>query len=214
MAENNTGATRTFHLANNVTVLVIAVVAIAAFIGGWYAGTHHKKVGVINKPVSQFITYKNTENGFRLQYPSEWASPSFSKSDISDGNSYQLSFYKKPDGNLKYSIVLTMIKGQNAITDTNVKLILKNDKSAFAASDSTSYATVANSPKLNVSSLSAVQIVSLPKIGITAASMTYQINGSGGNCPANKFAANSSGACIEKTDYDTVNQVLKSLKSL
>lgn len=214
MAENNTGATKTFHLANNVTVLVIVLVAIAAFIGGWYGGQRHNKASTGNKTASTVASYKNPDNGFQLQYPTDWGTPSFSKSDFTGGTNYMISFYKKPAGDLKYSIVITMVKGQNALTSDNVKLILKNNKGLTAVSDDSSYATIANSSKLKISSMSEVRIVSLPKIGVTAASMSYQINGSKGDCPANNFATNSSGACVERSDYDNVNQVLKSIKSL
>jgi hypothetical protein len=216
MAENNTGATKTFHLANNITVLVIVLVAIAAFIGGWYGGTRHNKASTGNKTASSLAIYKNQDNGFQLQYPTDWGSPNFTSDAAGGTKHYALSFNKASFGNLNYNITISMGQGtsQGVTSSNDVKTVLKNKRSSVTISDNSSYATVAAVPQLKVSSLSETQIVNLSKISVTAATLTYQITGGLETCSQNKFAASSTGGCIAKTDYDTVNQVLKSLRSL
>jgi hypothetical protein len=214
MAENNTGATKTFHLANNVTVLIIALVAIVAFIGGWYAGTRHNQTISTSKITAIEASYKNPENGFQLMYPKDWGNPRFTKTDADGSTYYALSFAKPPSGNLQYTVSIVMSKGNNTSNGDEVKKVIKNKKSSLAINDDSSYAIIASLPNSKVNSLSATQIVGLNKIGITAATMNYTIMGSSANCPQNKFSTDTSGSCITKADYNSVNQVLKSIKSL
>lgn len=217
MAETtNTGPQKTFHLANNILALLLVVVAIAAFAGGWYVGNHHHQRTATDQSVSGFIKYTNPQYGFQLLYPADWLRPTLTTADQSGTKNYNIQFYKSdPAGKLQYYIILNMANDNGKSTSsTTVKQTLKSNKSALTVSDTTSFAQVASLPQQKNSILAAIQIVDLKKINVTAASITYQINGGTVNCPQNKFATNSGGGCIERSDYDTVNTVLKSIKSL
>jgi hypothetical protein len=208
------GTKKKIHLRRDILIVVVVLIAGASFFIGWYAG-QHKKTNSPASDTSGWSTYKNQENGFQLQYPTDWQFPNFTKTEANGATHYALGFLKASSGTLQYTITLTMDKsGQHAVTSSIVKTILKEKKSSLAASDSTSYATIASIPQQKVSSLSETQIVNLEKTGVTAATLTYAIIGGKSNCPQNKIDTSNTGTCIEQSDYDTVNKVLKSIKAL
>jgi hypothetical protein len=215
MAQVTTGPTtkKTFHLARDLAISVAVIIAVAAFFAGWYGGSYHKTKSQSSQS-SSLLTYKDQKNGFQFMYPKNWGNPRFTKTDADGSTYYALSFAKPPSGNLQYTVSIVMSKGNNTSNSDGVKKVIKNKKSSLAINDDSSYAIVASLPNSQVNSLSATQIVSLNKIGITAATMNYTIMGGSANCPQNKFSTDTSGSCVTKADYDTVNQVLKSIKSL
>jgi hypothetical protein len=205
------------HTTKYITLGAVVIIVVVAFILGWIGGSRHNKSGSAsqNAANSNMVTYKNQENGFQLQYPMDWGAPGFVKTNNNGTTFYALSFAKNSSGNLSYTITLTMNKsGAHSVTSDTVKNVLKLKKSEVAASDTSSYATIAGIADKKVSSLSETQIVDLKKAGVTAATMTYTISGGSATCPQNKFAQDANSSCITQADYNTVNQVLKSLKSI
>jgi hypothetical protein len=219
---------RAIHLAQNVTVLLLVLVAVVAFIGGWYLGTKHQSSSQKAASTSNLLSYKNTKYGFQLMYPSDWGNPSTTENTINNDTHYIVRFQKSPVNATSFNISLWMDYSDpknstcnaskqcfdpSAVTSVNIHDTLKNNKSVLTASDSSSYAIVSNPSGQNISSLTAAQIVNISKIKASAATITYQVSGVSG-CSSNKFATNSTSGCITHSDYETVNQVLKSLKSL
>lgn len=207
------------HLANNVIALALVVVALIFFAVGWYTGKHQngsKTVTTAQTVNSGMATYSNQQYGFQLSYPESWNKPSFATTSVNGGKSYTLQFFKKDSsGKLQYYILLSLVSDSaKAMNAANIKDLIKNNSAALLVNDQSSFAIVASNPGQKSSSLSAYQVVSLNKIGVTSASLTYQITGGSATCPQNKFAQNSGGACIERSDYNTANTVLKSIKSL
>jgi hypothetical protein len=226
MADTTTTPKKAPHSANNLVVLILVVLVGLAFVGGWYLAQHKTDKNSTN---SSYTTYKNTENGFQLEYPNEWGAPTFSTTEMSGVKHYIIRFNKPANDKLNYSIVLWMDKSDkknekcsnnhcyqpNAVTSDNIKSVLTENKSSTAISDATSYATVAGVKENKTSTLTGAQIVSLQKAGVSAATLTYQITGGAVGCPEkNKFSTDSSGSCVEQKDYDMVNKVLKSIKNL
>lgn len=221
MAQVTTGPTgkKAIHLTRDLVVFLIIIIAVASFFAGWYANNYQggNKTSEKNQtPGNGFTTYTNQQNGFRLDYPDAWGKPNFTTTAVNGGKSYSLQFFKNDkSGRLQYYILLSMLSDTaKGMTGAQIKNLINNNSSLMVVHDESSFVTVASLPKQNTSSMTAYQIVSLNKIGVTAASLTYQITSGSSDCQTNKFTQNSGGACIERSDYNTANTVLKSIKSL
>jgi hypothetical protein len=219
MAQVTTGPTtkKSIHLARDLAIMVAVIITALSFFIGWYVGHPHQKTKKNSAASVQsgWKTYQNKQHGFQFDYPSAWTKPTFTENNAGSGKIYNVQFIKTDsNGKLSYYILLTMASDSTKTVSSSTIKQLMQASQGFVARDSSSFATVASDSQQKTSSISAYQIVDLPKLSVTAASLTYQISGGSSTCPKNQFAQNSGGSCIEKSDYNNASALLKSIKSI
>src|SRR4051812_8032517 len=99
MAQVTSGPTpkKTFHLARDLAISILVVIAVAAFFVGWALGKHNQ-TSSSGSNSSNMQAYKSQENGFQLNYPNDWQSPTLSKTTTNSTTMYLLSFIKSSSG--------------------------------------------------------------------------------------------------------------------
>jgi hypothetical protein len=171
--------------------------------------------------------YEDRQYGLQFIYPNAWGEPQANVSTVGQDKHYSFSFTPtSANSTLRTSIVISMDSGNdNAKTcsggtctlpttsRSSVLELIKEHKSSFVTSDDSSYAIVANVPQQKISAVNVVQIVSLPKLNVSAATADYQILG-GGSCAKSKFGANDTNGCVTQTVYNDISMALKSIRPL
>jgi hypothetical protein len=210
---------RGFLVALGLFILVILGSAI-------YAASHNKSKKVASLPAT-WSEYRDTKYGFKFSYPSSWGKPQVSDIKGVVGDRYQITFVSSSKTPPKASIGMAMDSSDfsstpcpasgcpsgAAMTATIVKSNISASAKNFAMSDSTSYALVINSDSSHISTLNAVQIVSLPKLKVSAASLLLSRRDAD-KCPERQLASSTKGGCVTSADYNLISQVLKSMQAI
>jgi hypothetical protein len=205
-------------------ILAIAVVALVV-LAIWIIFIKDKKNESANS-LGDFQEYTSSEYGFRFSYPNEWGSPKVTKVKGKTGYHYSVTFGN--NGKSKINVTISLDSNgytreictsssncqtiNTAVTSQSINNQLKNSDS-YIKHDSNSYAFISTSLGAGTSSLYDNQIISISKINVSAAAATYLLKGSN-NCPAKSFALDNKNGCLKQSDYNKVNQVMKSLKEL
>lgn len=214
-------------------VLVIILAAVGAFL--WPA----KKTLSPTASQSPWADYSSQKYGFKFTYPKSWGNPQVREAVAGSGKHYLISFVStstkvgfdpktkqlvlpnksewiemdSADATSKSCTSETECEVIPGITESAVKTVLSKHDISLAQQDASSYAAVSAAPLYNQqSNLDVYQIVNLPKIKVSAAHGLFHISGKAAGCPQNKFSANIS--CVSRSDYNSLNKTLRSLKAL
>jgi len=218
-------------------VIALLIIAIAGF-GGWrlYNNLTADNVNDSNNqnPKSSVITwtnYQDAKHGIGFTYPKNWGdSVQIDEKAAEVGKQYSVTFIQKGDNNSNKAIAFAISMDSNdlkatfcksasncvtsgGITKASVEQGLK-DGSGIVQKDSTSYTTLVNVPEQKISGMTIYQIVELTKINVSAVVLSYQKVGSGVNCPSDKLASSSMSSCMNKSDYEILNKIAKSIHSI
>jgi hypothetical protein len=211
---------------------VIVLVLLAAAAGGWYLWKYFE-----DRPPSGWTSYKDSARGFRFDHPNNWGPAKVSERAGDKGKTYQISLPqpKSPENN--QPLVITMesddftekictaaqppqcITEKGFINQQSIKeslnRIAKVESSPWKPLYDTSSYTILQPDRQGkiVVGLFTYQIVNLPKIKVTAVSAGYGKPNIGNDCPQ-KLADDSKTNCITKSNYETLNKILKSFRSL
>jgi len=208
-------------------VAAFALLLLVVIFSVWYS--HHKAshtAGSSSAPAG-WTHYSSHKYGFQFDYPGSWGQPQVVKTDGQNGSNYSVSFSDTKSSNKRVLNISLSMDSEDyqrkvcpdkhctvistAVTSKTVQRDLKANPVAFLSHDSSSYGFTSSVPG-NGTTLHQEQIVSMPAIKVSAATAAYRISNATG-CPQNKFAASSQPLCINRSDYDTVNKVLKSMKA-
>lgn len=207
--------------------VLIALIALVVIIAGVviYTGNHNQPA---KSATDGWVHYASQKYGFQFDYPGSWGKPSVTQDKGQSGSHYSIVF-SNPKITDKRSIIVNIAMdsedyqrkvcpdGQcsvisSVITGKDIQSDLKNNAKAFVSHDTSSYGFITNVIG-NGTTLHEEQIVVLPSIKVSAASANLSISNTS-SCPQNKFASSNQPTCVNQNDYTTLNNVLKSLKSV
>lgn len=211
------------------TIIAFCILIVVAALAAVYSHYHHSApVNSAQTSAAGWTNYSSSKYGFKFSYPGSWGKPQVTSQSGVKGNAYSISF--APTGTRKQTININMTSADyqrkvcpdgacqvisGAVTSQNIQSDLKDKKdktSAFVASDNSSYGFITNTPGAGTM-LQDEQTVSLPHINVSAAIGTFTLAGTG-NCPQNRFAPSGSAQCVSQKDYNTFNQMMKSIQAV
>ena len=218
----------TSHLSDTVIVLIVVFLMVLSFAIGlkWEKKTINKsqQSASLHAP-ADWSAYENKEYGFGFIYPNSFGKPLVNTKAGTTGHTYHITF-PSAKGNAIPEINMTTDDYKDKICTADKKChditnqlnkayvtnTLKSYSNIIVVQDDSSFAMVASGPSGAGSTLGLDQIVSLEKSKISAVSL--QIKKGGSNCPNQKFSTDLSSGCIVQNDYDTLNQIAKSIKEI
>lgn len=204
-------------------VLLILVIIFSV----WYSH-HQSKPAVSSSNLPEgWSQFQSTKYGFKFEYPTDWGSPQVAKTIGKTGHHYDISFQQDAEKKSSNAIISISLDSNDytksvcpkpkacqtiniSVTSKNITSDLKST-SNYAASDNNSYAFITHLPA--ATELIDKQIISLPKLNVSAGVATYILGGNS-KCPTDKFAAGGQSTCITRSDYSKINQLMKSIKEL
>ena len=224
------------HLLSSRNFLVAFVILVIVVIGGFTAAKYHKKS---NTPAqSMWTTYVSQKYGFKFDYLKSWGKPSVGAYDFLGGKKVAVSFTNKINNVWKpgspppvtthtYSIIMVSDTAANACiakggecnggplaTKSMILSQLKKPSAIHARQDSDSFALVSTNPYVKLQSLLEIyQIVSLPRLGISAVYGSYTIGGDSPDCVPNQLSFADRG-CVTPKDYSDLSKSLKSVRTI
>lgn len=201
-------------------ILILAIIFLALY-------SYYHKSGKASLPAG-WTHYTSEKYGFQFDYPASWGSPSFTLAQGNKGKSYTVSFASDPrlaSTNSGVSVKFDMDSEDYISKDcgsgscpvayqtTTKKSILSDLKSTapFVKRDASSYGLVTSVP--GYTSLRLKRIIQLPALKVSAVTATYSISRAG-SCPKDKLAPSTESHCISQTDYNNLNNSLKSIKAI
>lgn len=215
--------------------VIILFFLIALAIAGWYIYPKAHKT-TSNTPIVSWAEYKATKYGFKFDYLKAWGTPSLhveSQQPLPGASSltsiYAIAFPDSAAGQRQSALSITFSPDTSASnscapSDSNcpgttflsaslIKNILAHNKKSFVKYTDTSFATLASSSNHSLA-LNIAQIVNMPKLNVSAASLNYTLSQAAQSCPKSQLAQNTQTQCITQTDYSDFSQALGSLSSL
>lgn len=189
---------------------LVIIVLVLLLLGLVYVYGQNKNASKIYDKSHQVVwkTYQAQAEGFKFSYPQTWGNPVLASLPAS---SYRITF--PHNSSSKNSVIsFYMAPSGSGINKNYVEQLLKKSKVSAASTDSTSYTSLIYLPSEKISGLTMYQIVDIPKINVSAMTVTYQLTNSGPNCPAHKLSSQS--GCINKTEYSDINKLAKSFQKI
>jgi hypothetical protein len=227
MSKGQKTAPRHSWLKPDIIVSLVLLVIVVVF--AVWDGRHNNSASKSSSSsAAGWSEYKATKYGFKFSYPASWGTPAVSLTKGKTGSFYQVGFTGGVvQKTAKPSVLINMYSKdyvnticsqtdcalQKSLDAQAVMDSLKNYLKLFIKHDDSSYATLNYSPSLHSSTLSDTQIVSVPKINVTAAAGLYAVTGAA-SCPIGKFAQATQQGCINNSDYNMLNKVMKSIQGV
>lgn len=232
--ETQSAAAKKF--GNYLNILVILVVILAAAGGGWYwnHNRHNSKAAVSNLSAG-WSEYTSDKYSLKLSYPTTWGAPLITEVRADKGKSYNIVFRNQITKDPADKEVLTSVsinfdshdmtrkvcaadKPTNCATikgfsAEDIRKLMSEKTAKYTIKTSDAIAIVSMGPTPNSQSLSAMQIVNLPSLNISAVRASYTITASAKNCSDSGFSPESAQNCITHSVYDTLSRVIQSMHS-
>lgn len=214
-------------------ILAFGLLVVVIVLASWHAASHKPSSSSNSSATSGWSQYSSSKYGFKFSYPGSWGTPQIVANKGTTGSQYQVVFVANPKSkdtntnkNLTVSIEMDSAdyakkicpSGQchtisNVTTSKTIQSDLKTNSKSFVKYDSNSYGFIVVNPPASVSTLTVEQIVNIPKSDVSAATASYSLAASKG-CAQGKFTPSTKSNCVTQSDYDTVNNALKSIQAL
>ena len=198
------------NLSKLLIVLALLVIGGVATAYTYYAGKDKQSV---NSPRVDSTLYKATKYGFMFDYPKQWSAPRINESTIEGIKQIEVIF----NGNSEtaYSVVALMIPDASRANTvkSRIQKTLSLNKKNFLKYDETSFSTaLMDTSTKSIGQINISQIVNLPKLNISAATIEVLLNPSD-KC-AGKLSTDDAKDCFTQADYAAVSQFSHSIRPL
>lgn len=221
----------TSKLSDSALVLIIVVLMLISFaVGlGWEKKSNKSKQDStsIVAPAG-WSSYSNKDYNFGFIYPNSFGKPLVDVKKGNVGESFHITF--PSSSNKDQALELNMSSSDykdkictpdkktcndvgSVITKDFITGMLNSSDQTIVVQDATSFAMVVGDPARKQSVVGLDQIVDLKKAKINAVSLQLTKTG-GDNCPRDKFVSDAKSKCVVQKDYDTLNQIAKSIKDI
>jgi hypothetical protein len=209
-------------------VLPFIVLIVVIILAAWF-GYDNRKNSSGSIPAG-WTEYKSQKYGFKFAYPGYWGTPSVDTTKGKSGTFYQVNFKTDPSlnsTNKNLSVLINMYSqdyvsilcaqaacpGQTALDSRTIQKNLKAGAATFIKHDDSSYAFLSNVPLNSTNTLSDTQIVDIPKINVSGVIGIYS-KSNANKCTPGKFASRAETGCITFSDYNSLQEALKSIHAL
>jgi len=205
-----------------VVLLILVIIFVA-----WYGNRDTNSGDTSSALPAGWSVFRSEKYSLQFNYPSSWGKPQITAQKGKSGSHYQINFLsdaKKPSsksltvsigmdsGDYISPICKTNCTSANTLTGQTIQKNLNSGVKSYTKSDNSSYAFISTIPSAKTSSLTQAQIVNLPSLKVSAALGLYTLSGVSG-CPSGQLAPSSKPSCINQSDYDALNNVLKSIEA-
>ena len=203
----------------NIFLVAVLLVAAAVAVGLIWHSKHKNQAPAASSSnaltfPSDWPAYKATKYGFMFNYPKTWSTPVTNQ--LAQDTTPQDEVVFSANAKTAYSVVAILQPDTAGGTSAKsaIQKTLAGSKKDFLKYDGDSYGTtLVDSSTKSIGQINISQIVSLPKLKISAAIVEVLLNPSS-KCSGNQLAASNSGGCFSQADYTTVGQFAKSIRTL